>query len=191
MQQQELLELLKETGVYTTGHFRLSSGRHSGEYLQCAHLLQWPDKTELVARAMADQLAALRPDTVIGPALGGIVIAYELARALGARAIFAERDSDNQMSLRRGFALQPAEKVLVVEDVVTTGGSVQEVLDLLAGLAVEVVGVTSIIDRSNGAVDFGVPFFPLLTMPVRSYPPEECPLCQSGIELTKPGSRKY
>lgn len=190
MQNQELWQLLEETGVYTTGHFQLSSGRHSGEYLQCARLLQWPDKTELVARAMADRLAGLCPDTVIGPALGGIIIAYELARALEARAIFAERAADNQMALRRGFTLRPGEKVLVVEDVVTTGGSVRELLDLLGGQEVEVVGVTSIIDRSDGEVDFGVPFFPLITMPVRSYPPQECPLCQAGLPVTKPGSRK-
>ncbi|MBO8126318.1 MAG: orotate phosphoribosyltransferase [Firmicutes bacterium] len=190
MTKEEILGLLKETGVHQKGHFLLSSGRHSDTYLQCAKLLQYPEKAALIAEVLKAKLTGLEVDTVIGPALGGVIIAYEVARALGVRALFAERGSENVMSLRRGFQLHPGEKVLIVEDVVTTGGSVQEVIDLIRSYQIEVVGVASIIDRSNGKADFGVPFYPLLTLPVVSYTKEDCPLCQEGIPLTKPGSRK-
>lgn len=189
MTEQEIMELLEETGVYKTGHFKLTSGRHSGQYLQCAQLLQHPEKTALVAAEIAKKIA-VKPDTVIGPAIGGIIVAYEMARALGSRALFAERNSENQMSLRRSFTLKAGEKVLVVEDVVTTGGSVREVLELIKPMGVEILGVASIIDRSNGTADFGVPFYPLISLPVISYTAEDCPLCREGVELTKPGSRR-
>ena len=189
MDKNKLLELLEETGVYQTGHFRLSSGRHAQHYLQCARLLQYPDKAAIALQELANQIPT-PIDVVIGPALGGVIIAYELARALQTRAIFSERDSNNQMSLRRGFTLNPGEKVLVAEDVVTTGGSVREVLDLIADQGVELVGVAALIDRSNGTVDFGLPFYPLISLPVTSYAEENCPLCQAGIPIIKPGSRK-
>jgi len=186
---EEGMNILEKTGVLRKGHFLLTSGLHSDQYLQCALLLQYPQYAEPVCRALAAPFADQRVDVVIGPALGGIVVAYETARALGARYIHAERE-EGVMTLRRGFAIQPGERVLVVEDVVTTGGSVKEVIHLVKQAGGELVGVASIVDRSGGRADFGVPFRPFIRLNVATYTPEDCPLCRTGLPAEKPGSRK-
>lgn len=182
------LSILSETGAVSEGHFRLSSGRHSGEYCQCARALERPDVAEELGRMLAGLFASDEIDAVVSPALGGIVIGHEVARALGVRSLFAERRG-GAMELRRGFALTSGERVLVVEDVVTTGGSVREVAELVASLGAEVVGFGFILDRSGG--DHGLPGAArsLLTRDMKSYEPDECPLCDRGLPLVKPGSR--
>lgn len=189
MTREEILQLFSDTGVLKTGHFLLTSGRHSEKYLQCAQLLQYPDATQKACQELAKNFADVNIQTVISPAVGGILVSYEMARALNTRAIFAERE-DGEMTLRRGFTLQPGERVLVVEDVVTTGGSVKEVINLVKALGAEVVGVGVLVDRSGNKVDFEVPTYCLLDLEVESYSPEACPLCKQGIAVVKPGSRK-
>lgn len=186
---EEIQELFEKTGVLLTGHFILTSGRHSERYLQCAKLLQYPALAEKALKELAQNFRESEVDTVIGPAIGGIIVAYEVARALSARALFAEREN-GVMTLRRGFSIEPGEHVLVVEDVVTTGGSVKEVIDVVRSCGGEVVGVGALVDRNGNRVDFGVPFYSLLSLEVESYPPEECPLCKKGLPAQKPGSRK-
>ena len=187
MNKNELLDLFKEIGVLKTGHFRLTSGLHSEYYLQCATIFENP---RIAEKIIAQLQPILPPDvtTVVAPAIGGITMGYEVARLLGARSIFAERQ-DGVMTLRRGFSLSPDEKVLVAEDVVTTGGSVKEVLEIVRFHGCEIVGVTSVVDRSNGKVDFGVPFYPLIKNGGSNLTQEECPLCAQNIPITKPGSR--
>jgi orotate phosphoribosyltransferase len=189
MTREEIQKLFTDTGVLQTGHFILTSGRHSSKYLQCARLLQYPAAAEKACRELALNFKDFGVETVIGPALGGIIVSYEVARALNARALFAEREN-GQMTLRRGFVLKPGEKVLVVEDVVTTGGSVKEVIELAISCGAQVLGVGALVDRSGGKVDFGVPARYLLNLEVESYLPEECPLCAEGIPAEKPGSRR-
>jgi orotate phosphoribosyltransferase len=188
MTEEEILKLFTDTGVLKSGHFLLTSGRHSESYMQCAQLLQYPDAAEKACRQLAQSLMGLQIDTVIGPAIGGILVSYEVARALKTRAIFAERQ-DGVMTLRRGFEIKTKEKVLVVEDVVTTGGSVKEVISLVQSLGAEVVAVGALVDRSGGRVDFGVPAHYLISLEIPSYTPEDCPLCKKGIPAVKPGSR--
>lgn len=190
MNEERVLEIFANTGVLLEGHFILTSGRHSGRYLQCARVFQYPDYAEELCRALADRVSGQTVDLCIGPALGGVVIAYETARSLGVRGLFAERDKDGVMALRRGFEIRPGERVLVLEDVVTTGGSVKEVISLVRGMGGEVVGVGSIVERSGGTADFGVPFSALIRLAVESYEPDNCPLCAKGIPAVKPGSRK-
>lgn len=182
-------EAIRRTGVLSRGHFLLSSGRHSGQYMQCAKLLQYPEEAEQAGRALADLFREERVEVVIGPALGGIIIAHETARSLGVRCLFAER-KDGVMQLRRGFAIEQGERVLVVEDVVTTGGSVREVIRLVESLGGQVIGVGSLIDRSGGVSPFAVPYRSLLRVDIQSYSPGECPLCREGIPAEKPGSRE-
>ncbi|MCG1011392.1 orotate phosphoribosyltransferase [Tepidanaerobacter sp. GT38] len=189
MTREEILELFTKTDVLKSGHFLLTSGLHSGKYLQCAQLLQYPDATEKAVGELAKRFKEVGIETVVGPAMGGIIISYEMARQLGARSIFAERE-DGKMTLRRGFTIKPGEKVLVVEDVVTTGGSVKEVISLIKELGGEVAAVAALVDRSGGKVDFGVPAHYLLDLEVKAYAPDECPLCKDGIPIVKPGSRK-
>jgi len=186
---EEILKLFTETDVLKTGHFLLTSGLHSNKYLQCAQLLQYPEATEKAISQLVKHFKDKDIQTVVGPAMGGIIISYEMARQLGIRSIFAERE-DGKMSLRRGFTVKPGEKILVVEDVVTTGGSVKEVISLIKELGAEVVAVAALVDRSGGNVDFGVPAYYLLDLEVKSYAPHECPLCKDGIPIIKPGSRK-
>jgi len=186
---EDVLHILEETGAMLKGHFQLTSGRHSDRYFQCARVLQHPRYSEQLCREMAAPYRGRPIDAVIGPALGGILVAYEVARALGVRNLFAEREN-GVMTLRRGFAIKPGERLLVVEDVVTTGGSVREVMDVVRRSGGEVVGAAALVDRSNGTADLGVPFHALLTLPAVSYPPEECPLCRQGIPAVKPGSRQ-
>lgn len=189
MTENEILNIFKKTEALLTGHFLLTSGRHSDRYFQCAKVLQYPQYTEMLCKMIADYFKNFEIDTVIAPAMGGLVVGQEVARQLNKRFIFAERE-DKKLSLRRGFTLDENEKVLVCEDVVTTGGSVFEVIDIVKGSNAKVVGVGFIVDRSNGKVNFGFPQFSTLKMDVVSYPPEECPLCREDIELVKPGSRK-
>jgi len=189
MTREEILDLFTKTQVLKTGHFLLTSGLHSDKYLQCAQLLQYPEATEKAVGQLAENFKDKSIDTVVGPAMGGIIISYEMGRQLGVRAIFAERE-DGKMALRRGFTVKPGERILVVEDVVTTGGSVKEVISLVKELGGEVVAVAALVDRSGGKVDFGVPAYYLLSLDVKAYPPEECPLCKEGIPIAKPGSRK-
>jgi len=184
----DMLALFRECGALLEGHFVLSSGLHSNRYLQCAKVLQYPAH----AAACGAGIAALFPNTpvdaVVGPAMGGVIIAHEVGRALQKRALFTEREN-GEMTLRRGFTLQPGERVLVVEDVVTTGGSAQEVARMLTERGLHIAGVAAMVDRSNGRAAFGVPFHALLTLEVATYDQGECPLCAQGIPLVKPGSK--
>ena len=187
----EPLEILSKLGALQTGHFRLTSGRHSDRYMQCARLFEHPAESEdLCARlASAFLSAGTSADTVAGPALGGVIMAYEVARALGAGNIFTEREN-GVMTLRRGFKVERGERVLIVEDVVTTGGSVKEVIKIIREAGAAVVGIGAIADRSNGGVDFGVDFKALVSLDIKSWDEAECPLCARGVPVIKPGSRK-
>lgn len=182
-------EILSRLGALRTGHFRLTSGLHSDLYMQCAALFEHPEESAELCGALAQLFRGEKADVVAGPALGGVIMAYEVARALGVRNIFAEREN-GRMTLRRGFHVKPGERVLVVEDVVTTGGSVKEVVELLKEAGAVVVGVGSVVDRSGGTVDFGVPFRPLMTLNARKWEESECPLCKRGEPIVKPGSRQ-
>ncbi len=185
---EQVLDILKEKQAVLEGHFLLTSGRHSDRYVQCAKLFQYADVSEIICKELAAQFAGEKIDLVVGPALGGVIMAYEMGRQLGVKNIFAEREN-GKMTLRRGFKVEKGERALVCEDVVTTGGSVREVIALLQEAGAEVVGVGSVVDRSNGKVDFGVPFHAVLSMEVVSYEPDDCPLCKKGIPAVKPGSR--
>jgi orotate phosphoribosyltransferase len=188
-----VLDLFRSTGAYLSGHFRLTSGLHSPAYLQCARVLQHPRNAEDLGSRLAQAIAALvqlEPvDVVASPAIGGLIIGHEVARALGTRFIFAERDTSGKMTLRRGFEVTPGETAVVVEDVITTGGSTREVIESLRARGARVLAAGSIIDRSGGKVDLGVSRAALDTLVVDSYPPESCPLCAQGIPVVKPGSR--
>lgn len=186
---EEILEVFRKTGGVLHGHFLLTSGRHSDTYMQCAKLFVQPAESERLCRELAVQLKEFKADVIVSPAVGGIIMGYEVARQLGVANYFAERQ-DGAMTLRRGFALDKGARVIVVEDVVTTGGSVKEVIELCRNAGAEVVAVASIVDRSAGQVDFGVPYRALLSMEVKSYEAGECPLCKEGkIPAVKPGSR--
>jgi orotate phosphoribosyltransferase len=189
MTETEILSIFKKTDALLTGHFLLTSGRHSDRYFQCAKVLQYPEYAEKLCKIISDKFRNVEIDTVIAPAIGGLVVGQEVARQLNKRFIFAERE-DKKLSLRRGFTLDENEKVLVCEDVVTTGGSVFEVIDIVKNNKANVVGVGFIVDRSNGKVNFEYPQFSTLKLEVVSYQPDECPLCREDIELVKPGSRK-
>ncbi|RPI57104.1 MAG: orotate phosphoribosyltransferase [Acidobacteria bacterium] len=189
MEQNEALELYRRTGAYLEGHFRLSSGLHSPGYLQSALVLQNPTDAASLGLGIAAHTKRLKPTVVLSPALGGLIIGHEVARALGVRAIFAERAGTASLDLRRGFALAPTDRVLVVEDVLTTGKSTRETIDVARDAGAEVVGVAAIVDRSGGTIDFGVPSHALIRLEVPTYDPEKCPLCARGVPLVKPGSR--
>jgi orotate phosphoribosyltransferase len=180
--------MFRRSGALHDGHFRLSSGLHSPGYLQCALVLQHPRDAEALGVALGAVVRAWGADTVLSPALGGIVIGQEVGRALGVRAIFAER-AEGTLTLRRGFALEPGERVLVVEDVVTTGGSTRETMDVARAAGGVVVGACAIVDRSGGKQGLDVPFHALLPMDVKTYQPDACPLCAQGVPVVKPGSR--
>lgn len=187
-----VLDLFRSTGAYLAGHFRLTSGLHSPEYLQCALVLQHPRYAEELGRQLSERLAQLAQpqmiNVVASPAIGGLIIGHEVARALGVRFIFAERDA-GKMTLRRGFEIAPGDNAVVVEDVITTGGSTHEVVDALHERGAHVLAAGSIIDRSGGAADVGVPRAALETLRVTTYQPESCPLCAQGMPVVKPGSR--
>jgi orotate phosphoribosyltransferase len=184
---ESVLHSFRETGAYLKGHFRLTSGLHSNEYMQCARVLQYP----AIAARLGAELAAhfTKCDVVVSPAVGGLIIGHEVARAMGCRFIFTERDAAGKMTLRRGFSVQPGEVAVVVEDVITTGGSTREVIDLVQAAGARVSGAGSIIDRSGGTADLGVPRVALATLTVTAWQPEACPLCKEGLPVEKPGSR--
>lgn len=189
MDPEKVIDEFKQTGALLEGHFQLTSGLHSTVYLQCARVLQFPEKAEAFGRAMAQQFADDRIQLVASPAIGGIVIGHEVARALGARFIWTEREG-GEMTLRRGFTVSPGERTLVVEDVITTGGSTRETIEALQKAGAEVVGAASIIDRSGGRVEVGVPRMALATLKVLSVEPEICDACKMGEPAVKPGSRR-
>ena len=188
MTEAEVLTIFRRSGALLEGHFRLTSGLHSPGYLQCALVLQHPREAEALGAALGQLVRSLGVQTVMSPAMGGVVIGQEVGRALGVRAIFAER-ADGALTLRRGFSLEPGEKVLIVEDVVTTGGSTRETMDVARAAGAVVVGACAIVDRSGGKQGLDVPFHALLPMDVTTYQPDDCPLCQQGLPVVKPGSR--
>jgi orotate phosphoribosyltransferase len=188
MEGSHIARIFKETHALLTGHFLLTSGLHSQKYLQCARVLQWPKQAELCANLLVEQLAGIRPEVIVSPAIGGIVIGQEVARVVGCRAIFAEREN-GVLRLRRGFEILAGEKAVVVEDVVTTGGSTRETIEVVRSQQGIVLGAVSIVDRSGGAIDLGVPFHSLWVISIPTYRTEECPLCLAGSKPVKPGSR--
>ena len=188
MTRDEVLDLFRRSGALLEGHFRLTSGLHSPGYLQCALVLSHPERAALLGHAIGDRVRGVRPTVVLSPAIGGIVIGHEVGRALGVRALFAERQ-DGQLTLRRGFTLSGADRVLVVEDVLTTGGSTRETMEVARAAGAQVVGAASIVNRSGGAATFDVPLESLLDYSLPTYEPESCPLCAKGLPVVKPGSR--
>jgi len=189
MKREEIVKLLEQVGAVRTGHFELSSGRHSATYIQCALVLEHPQHAEQLGRALADLFKEHSVACVVSPALGGILVGYEVARALGVRSLFVERDRSGQMALRRGFELKPGERVLVIEDVWTTGGSTRETIGVVEEEGGLVVATGALIDRSGGRLELNVPARALLEMDVPSFEPDECPLCRAGGNPTRPGSR--
>lgn len=189
LSREEIMEMFFASQALMEGHFLLSSGRHSNKYIQCAKVLQHPSYADCLGQELAERFSGEGVDVVVGPAIGGIIVAYVTAGALGARALFTERE-DGISVLRRGLTIEPGQRVLVVEDVVTTGGSTREVIEVVRRYQGQVIGVGALVDRSAGKVEFGVPFQPLLSLDVASYSPEDCFLCRQGLPLVKPGSRK-
>ncbi len=187
--EERILEILKESEVLLEGHFILTSGKHSANYMQCARILQYPHFAMELASVIVEEFKDEKIDAVIAPATGGIIIGYEIARQLGVKNYFAERENGN-MTLRRGFAVSKGERILVAEDVVTTGGSVQEVIELVKEAGGIVVGAAALVDRSMGKADFGTKFVSSYKANVVAYDAHECPLCKEGkVEAYKPGSR--
>ena len=178
MDRAEMERIFKQTGLMLEGHFLLTSGRHSNRYMQCAKLFQYPEYSEMICKDLAGRFAGQKIDLVVGPAVGGIIMSYEMARQFNVPNIFAEREN-GAMTLRRGFSIPEGAKVLV-----------REVMDIVAEAKAEVVGVCVVVDRSGGKIDFGVPFEAAYETEIQSYEPSQCPLCEQGLELVKPGSRK-
>lgn len=189
MTDQEILDIFRKNHALLEGHFILSSGLHSDRYLQCALVLQHPLLAERLGAALGEKLRAHNATVVAAPALGGILVAHEVARAIGARALFTERQ-DGAMALRRGFTIEPGERTIVVEDVITTGGSTRETIECVERAGGKVVAAGALIDRSGGAADLSLPKAALVTLAVRNFDPADCPLCKAGIPTEKPGSRK-
>ena len=187
MSSKEIEKILVDSGAFLEGHFKLTSGKHSKYYIEKIKLIQRPEDVVKIGRAFARKCNHLDFDVVVSPALGAIVLGYEVAKQMGKRFVFTQR-IENKMSIRSGFDLQPYEKVLIIEDVTTTGGSVFEVIDCVKEREADIVGVGLVVDRSGGAIDFRVPVFPLLTLKIEAYEPDECPLCKVNIPFTKPGS---
>jgi len=188
MRAEEVMERFRRTGALLEGHFVLTSGLHSPQYLQCALVLQHPQEAEAFGRALAGRFRREQVETVVAPAIGGIIIGYEVASALGVRSLWTEREQ-GRMTLRRGFTVRAGEGVLVVEDVITTGGSTRETVEALRAAGARVVGAASIIDRSGGRVEVGVPRVALATLDVPAVAPSACPACLRGEAAVKPGSR--
>jgi orotate phosphoribosyltransferase len=189
MDSSSVLDLFRRSGALLEGHFKLSSGLHSTGYLQCALVLQDPREAEVLGRALADKVRPLGIQAVLSPAMGGIIIGHEVARALGVRAIFAERQ-DGTLTLRRGFGLNPGERVLVVEDVLTTGLSTRETIEVARAAGAHVVGACAIINRSGGDPALGLPFAALVDHALPAYDATACPMCAEGTPVVKPGSRQ-
>jgi orotate phosphoribosyltransferase len=187
MEEKKVLDILDETGARLEGHFRLSSGRHGAVYIQCGRVFQYPKHAEALCKSLAERFEGA--DAVIGPALGAVIMSYEVSRHLGCRNLFAEREGGT-MALRRGFAVKPGERLLVVEDAITTGKSALEVVSLCRSLGAEVVGVGALVDRTGGRKPFeGIPFEALVKLDIPAWTEEECPLCRKGVPSVKPGSR--
>jgi len=185
---EEILAIYRKHNALLEGHFLLSSGLHSDRFLQSALVMQYPHIADEVVRELANQMYDLPFTTVVSPAVGGIRFGYEFARQLKKRALFTERVSET-MTFKRGFALTKGEKVVIAEDVVTTGKSTKECLDAVVAAGGDVVAITCLVDRSNGAAKFDVPFFPLIQVDVSVFDPSDCPLCKKGLDVVKPGSR--
>ena len=188
MHADEVMQLFERVGAVRHGHFELSSGRHSATYVQCALVLQYPESAEKLGRALAEEFKGVQIDCVASPALGGVLVGHEVARGLGVRAVFVERDISGRMALRRGFAFQPNERVLVVEDVWTTGGSTRETIGVVEQAGGLAVAAGALIDRSGNRLELNVPTKALIDLDIPSYEAFECPLCRSGQEIAKPGS---
>ena len=188
MDAEAVLDMFRRSGALLEGHFRLSSGLHSDRYFQSALVLQYPEFAGALGEALASRVSHLQATAILSPALGGIVIGQEVGRALGVRAMFAER-VDGKLTLRRGFTLSPADRVVVVEDVVTTGGSTRETIDVANAAGATVSGAAALVDRSGDGANVPVPLFSLIEMKVPTYDPDSCPLCASGSPVVKPGSR--
>lgn len=188
MTKEEIVAMLKEAEVLLEGHFLLTSGRHSDRYMQCAKIFQYAKYSVPLCGELARQYQDEGVELVIGPAIGAIQMSYEVGKQLGVRNIFAEREN-GVMTLRRGFTIEKGQRVLIVEDVVTTGGSVKEVMQLVREHGGVIVGIGSIVDRTGGKIDFGVPYRSAFSMDITSYEPEDCPICKTGLPLVKPGSR--
>lgn len=188
MTEQEIIKIFEESKALLTGHFQLRSGKHSNRFFQAALLLQYPDKAEKLCAVLADKFKDMNVETVISPAVGGLIVGQEVARALGVRAIFADKEN-NQLILKRGFTLRPGERVLVAEDVITEGGRVQQTIDLVRLFGAEVVGAAVLVDRSGGKAHFDVPHQSLLKLQLPTYEPAECPLCKENLPLDRPGSK--
>lgn len=189
MKREQIIRLLEEVGAMRTGHFELSSGRHSANYVQCALVLQHPKHAEALGRALADLFKDVTIACVVAPAMGGLIIGHEVARALGVRSLFVERDASGHMALRRGFELKPGERVLVIEDVWTTGGSTRETIGVVEEEGGVAVAAGALIDRTRGKIEWDLPARALLEMEVPSYDAADCPLCRAGGDATRPGSR--
>jgi orotate phosphoribosyltransferase len=188
MTDQEIIKILQDSKALLEGHFKLRSGLHSNRFFQAALLLQYPDRAEVVCKCLAEKFKDCGATTVISPAVGGLIVGQEVARALGVKAIFADKEND-ELVLKRGFKIEPGEKVLVAEDVVTRGGRVQQTIDLAKKLGADVVGVAVIVDRSGGQAKFDVPHQSLLKLELETYDPENCPLCKAGLPIERPGSK--
>ena len=188
MKSDDVISLFQGVGALLEGHFQLSSGLHSAGYLQCALVLQYPRHAEALGAAVAERVRPFNPTVVLSPALGGVVIGQEVSRALGVRGIFAER-REGELTIRRGFTVETSDRVVVIEDVVTTGGSTRETIEVARGIGATVVGAASIIDRSGTTSSFDVPFQALASVSWPAYEPSVCPQCADGIPTVKPGSR--
>lgn len=184
-----VMRLFEQSGAVLHGHFILTSGLHSDTYMQCAKLFENGEIASSLCAMAADKIKKYNPDVIVSPAVGAIIFGYELGKQLGVNNLFAEREKDGNFALRRGFELKPGSRVVVAENVVTTGGSVVEVIELVRRLGGEVVAVVEVVDRSGGRVDFGVPNESLLQIDVKTYKPEECPMCKAGTAAVKPGSK--
>ena len=185
---ERILEILIESDAFLQGHFLLSSGKHSDGYVQCERVMRFPKKAEEIVKAIAEQIKDMDYDLIVGPAMGGIRVSYELGRQVGKETIFAERE-DGEMALRRGFEIPKGAKIIIAEDVITTGKSTMEVKRLLEGLGGQVVGATCIIDRRGKEDKFDLPLYAAIKLDIATYDKEECPLCSQNVELVKPGSR--
>lgn len=186
--EQELKKILEDTGAVLSGHFLLSSGKHSGGYVQCAQVLRFPDKAERILKPVVEKLRAMDIDKIVGPAMGGILVAYELGRQLGLEAIFTER-SEGIMTLRRGFEVKKGERLVIAEDVLTTGKSTLETKKILEDYGAEVIAVASIIDRRGEDTLAGLPVISAVSLKFDTFEKEDCPFCLKGTEVVKPGSR--
>ena len=190
MEQQQILQSLTKTGALLEGHFLLRSGLHSDRFFQAALVMQYPDIAEKLCSQLADKFRNKNIDTVVSPAIGGIVVGQEIARALGARSVFVEKRDDSTLEFRRGFTLSKGENVLIAEDVITRGGRVQQTVDTVTSTGATIMGIAVLVDRSAGRVDFNLPIEHLIELPLATYSPDSCPLCKRGIQLEKPGSGK-